>query len=454
MESYPSFTEIPVMPVSGMTAPTCGAYPIQPTSHTCVTQMSQPQFQPLLDQSKPLEASPTPHNLWSREKLGLNRGYLPADYTVYSEPISLWDSGISIISDPQSPHSSNSSSVSGMNYIASPLCQHEESPITTVTEQSGFPAPGGLVDIDPSTMIPRLPMFDTQPNHLSLYDHELDRCSGSQSDHNGTPEQQWSTPLPNSTASPKVARRFKNLSTFTSISKTRKSSERKSMSTQSRILRGRSTKSGNNSCHGTQRTFVCSFAPYGCESTFVSKNEWKRHVTSKHLQLGFYRCDVGKCSVDTHQISPNNFVTPSPSPKSTSSTSAPVQPNDFNRKDLFTQHLRRMHAPWLQSGRRRAPTEVEHAAFEESLNQVRPRCWYSLRQPPHQSHCGFCQELFVGEGSWDARMEHVGRHFERKTHLGEELEDLLLRDWALREGILTLTAGKCRLTLATTSRTP
>jgi hypothetical protein len=44
-------------------------------------------------------------------------------------------------------------------------------------------------------------------------------------------------------------------------------------------------------------------------------------------------------------------------------------------------------------------------------------------------------------------MEHVGRHFEReeRANLGEELEDLSLRDWGLREGILILAEGKCRL---------
>ncbi|KAL8993682.1 MAG: hypothetical protein Q9169_006159, partial [Polycauliona sp. 2 TL-2023] len=40
------------------------------------------------------------------------------------------------------------------------------------------------------------------------------------------------------------------------------------------------------------RPFTCSFARYGCKSTFGAKNEWKRHVSSIHLSLGIYRCDV------------------------------------------------------------------------------------------------------------------------------------------------------------------
>lgn len=44
-------------------------------------------------------------------------------------------------------------------------------------------------------------------------------------------------------------------------------------------------------------------------------------------------------------------------------------------------------------------------------------------------------------------MEHVGRHFERdeRSSLGEEVEDLSLREWGLKEGILTDVDGECRL---------
>jgi hypothetical protein len=44
-------------------------------------------------------------------------------------------------------------------------------------------------------------------------------------------------------------------------------------------------------------------------------------------------------------------------------------------------------------------------------------------------------------------MEHVGRHFEREDWgcLGEEVEDLALREWGLREGILTFLDRQVRL---------
>ncbi|KFY70801.1 hypothetical protein V499_08945, partial [Pseudogymnoascus sp. VKM F-103] len=66
--------------------------------------------------------------------------------------------------------------------------------------------------------------------------------------------------------------------------------------------------------------FPCTFEWAGCTSAFASKNEWKRHVASKHTCFFYWECRVGSCS-------------------------APGQSGKFNRKDLFAQHLRRMHAP-------------------------------------------------------------------------------------------------------------
>ncbi|KAI5201874.1 hypothetical protein E4T39_05028 [Aureobasidium subglaciale] len=66
--------------------------------------------------------------------------------------------------------------------------------------------------------------------------------------------------------------------------------------------------------------YPCPFLPYGCPSTFSSKNEWKRHLNTQHLSLSTYRCDL---------------CIPNPS-----SSTSPQQSNDFNRKDLFIQHLR------------------------------------------------------------------------------------------------------------------
>jgi len=178
-----------------------------------------------------------------------------------------------------------------------------------------------------------------------------------------------------------------------------------------------SPKAKSNNTTAT-RHFVCSFSHYGCTCTFVSKNEWKRHFNSQHLQLGFYRCDLGAC-----QVEPQSHDGGSGNPRS---------PNDFNRKDLFTQHLRRMHYPW-SSGKSPSPKEREE--FEKGFDEIRQRCWQVRRRPPENSRCGFCHQTFAGPHGWEDRMEHVGKHFER-GETRAEAEDVDLRAWALQEGII------------------
>lgn len=215
----------------------------------------------------------------------------------------------------------------------------------------------------------------------------------------------------------------------------------KSSRAASRISKRQATSRSNPSRafadkNPSARTFVCSFSHYGCPSTFVSKNEWKRHVASQHLQLGFYRCDVGGCNV-------NLPIEGKPSRQGLESPSSRIA-NDFNRKDLFTQHQRRMHTPWQRRAKHH-PSEEEKHAFEQSLEHVRARCWHQQRNPPMLSRCGFCGRMFSGVQSWDERMEHVGRHFEKDEPLSQEAEDIELTKWAVEEGLVQLVEGRWML---------
>ncbi|EXJ88419.1 hypothetical protein A1O1_05349 [Capronia coronata CBS 617.96] len=180
--------------------------------------------------------------------------------------------------------------------------------------------------------------------------------------------------------------------------------------------------------HGVSlfKSFVCTFHHYGCHAVFASKNEWKRHVASQHLQLGYYRCDLGICSPEVAGEHHRGY-------------------NDFNRKDLFTQHCRRMHAPWVVAGKGDdSVSKKERDNFEKELEVIRTRCWVDRRKPPKESSCGFCGEEFVdsdGGKAWEERMEHVGRHLEKNgSGVEEEEVDDGLRRWALAEGVIR--AGK------------
>ncbi|KAJ5091090.1 hypothetical protein NUU61_005960 [Penicillium alfredii] len=388
-----------------------------PADHPFVTRALQFHY-PLspIEPIKSCDMSLSVQSRWNGDSSPYWMGYYP-DMHPYTNQLSPLNSGLSPISSPQSPCSSKSGCVSAMTCSNSPSFQPTE-PVTGVEH----PVPDSLVD---SNILPQFRAYEVQSSRTV------------------TPEQHWS---------PQMYSEVKALAQAPKRSQGR-------FTPNSRVCKpGRRPKSrAGRSCRrqgivitdndDSQRVFVCSFAPYGCDSTFVSKNEWKRHVSSQHIQLGFYRCDVGKCNVEAHKSKDPSSPAVSPCNRGSSPLG---QPNDFNRKDLFTQHHRRMHAPWLQLGRRRKPTDAERADFEAGLEAVRQRCWHGLRQQPTRSHCGFCHEVFSGEGSWDARMEHVGRHFERDDlhSLGEEAEDLALRDWGLREGILTLVDGQCRLKIA------
>ncbi|KIW87694.1 uncharacterized protein Z519_11668 [Cladophialophora bantiana CBS 173.52] len=168
--------------------------------------------------------------------------------------------------------------------------------------------------------------------------------------------------------------------------------------------------------------FPCAFHHYGCCATFGNKNEWKRHVASQHLQLGYYRCDMGSCSPETARTQHKGF-------------------NDFNRKDLFTQHCRRMHAPWSGSKKgEEGVSKKERDNFEKQLEHIRARCWVDRRKAPQKTKCGFCGKKFVDGKEcrgWEERMEHVGRHFERDNlkSKDEDVDDGL-KQWAIREGVV------------------
>jgi hypothetical protein len=181
------------------------------------------------------------------------------------------------------------------------------------------------------------------------------------------------------------------------------------------------------------RPYTCAFAFAGCSSTFGNKNEWKRHVTSQHLSLQYWRCDVEQCAATK--------------PKSRGALAS----NEFNRKDLFTQHLRRMHAPLPVKQHGTTPE------WEAQVKHLQTQCLKKRRDPPQDCRCPIpsCAQPFHGATSWDERMEHVGQHLERKssaataaatinanidTEIVQESDEYML-EWCLEEKIIERKPG-------------
>ncbi|KAL2887897.1 C2H2 finger domain-containing protein [Ceratocystis lukuohia] len=161
------------------------------------------------------------------------------------------------------------------------------------------------------------------------------------------------------------------------------------------------------------RPFPCAFSFAGCSSTFGSKNEWKRHIASQHLCLQYYRCSACPASAAEGKF------------------------NEFNRKDLFTQHLRRMHAPFaIKKNAGKADARLQ-ADWEATVKEMQQSCLVQRRLPPQRSACpkADCQSIFEGSTSWDEWTEHVGRHMEKSEAQGMGI-DRNLAKWALDERII------------------
>lgn len=63
----------------------------------------------------------------------------------------------------------------------------------------------------------------------------------------------------------------------------------------------------------------------------------------------------------------------------------------------------------------------------QMLQTAATRCYKALRHPPEASCCLFCERNFAGEGTWDDRMEHVGRHLELMRRANEQPPES--KDW-------------------------
>ncbi|GAB7348010.1 hypothetical protein MBLNU459_g5504t2 [Dothideomycetes sp. NU459] len=195
----------------------------------------------------------------------------------------------------------------------------------------------------------------------------------------------------------------------------------------SRRQHGRSSKTA---------TFLCPLARYGCPSSFISKNEWKRHINTQHLRLEAWQCD--QC----------------PQRKN--------RQNNFNRKDLFIQHLRRMHYPDPEArkpeaahnkvkpggdagdDRTRSAKSSKADEADPALAAAERRCHQHLGAPPAQSACLFCSTEFAGTGSWEERIEHVAKHMEQDKKDGKPVpqpatwnSDRALEDWLVAKGVIT-----------------
>ena len=189
------------------------------------------------------------------------------------------------------------------------------------------------------------------------------------------------------------------------------------------------------------RSFFCLFRRYGCHDTLRSKNAWKRHINVVHLHLETWRCDLDACAypiTSGHKkhilnTESSEFLPSKGEGKKTNLSE--IQYHDFDRKDLFTQHIKRMHAPPF------AASDADKAVFEARIPEIEERCFRQLRSPPPRSRCPYCpNKIFDGPGSWVDLLEHVGKHLEKNdVKTEDEIEDEDLRSWMMQHHLMEFT---------------
>ncbi|KAI1439108.1 hypothetical protein GGR50DRAFT_1206 [Xylaria sp. CBS 124048] len=207
------------------------------------------------------------------------------------------------------------------------------------------------------------------------------------------------------------------------------------------------------------RPFTCIFEFAGCPSTFPSKNEWKRHCTSQHVVLQYWVCQQDGCAEVSNKPSSTSKRSPSgrrrnscPSPPAehhNHNQRHPSLPNGtiFNRKDLYTQHLRRMHVPAHLKNKVKSKTPV--AEWEEQQRVCQNKALKTRCHLPEHMACPApnCNARFDGRNAWDDRMEHVAKHLEKAAAgteppvpFGSETDESLI-NWATSPEIGILRRG-------------
>ncbi|KAI1502790.1 hypothetical protein F5X99DRAFT_142727 [Biscogniauxia marginata] len=199
------------------------------------------------------------------------------------------------------------------------------------------------------------------------------------------------------------------------------------------------------------RPFTCVFEFAGCASTFASKNEWKRHCCSQHLVLNYWVCQQDQCGkIDSNHYGSNRPTAtsrsrPGHSHSETNCASAIPRGVIFNRKDLYTQHLRRMHLPSnirkQVKQRKTIPDQEERErSYQEAAHRTRCQLPNHMRCPAHN-----CSAQFDGPSAWDDRMEHVAKHLEKAATGAESPikfggeHDKTLMDWATLPSVAIIT---------------
>ena len=171
------------------------------------------------------------------------------------------------------------------------------------------------------------------------------------------------------------------------------------------------------------RPYPCIFDEYGCTSVFGTKNEWFRHIKVQHLRLETWKCDIDDCNRLT-PAEDHLLLLPS----------ASKGKYEYDRKDLFLNHVRRCHKDAYPS-----PDLDDSAQSNPFEDMVQQRCRVTLRATPTATLCPCCPGKTWKD--FDLRCEHIGRGMERDGGARAGFHDPFLELYMIQEGLLQWRDG-------------
>ena len=188
----------------------------------------------------------------------------------------------------------------------------------------------------------------------------------------------------------------------------------------------------------------CVFAFAGCNTLWKSKNEWKRHAMTQHLVLESYCCRL--CKRDDSTTANGGLASAShakgkgKSGKNTAWMMVDGQMGQvFNRKDLFTQHVKRMHEATFTKQCGKSGNQARDKGFEDWIKMQQEEARFRTgREALNTSVCPKpgCGYKFNGIKGWDDRLEHIWKHLDVEGTSDFDIGDGGMREWAVNNRIV------------------
>ncbi|KAK3402774.1 hypothetical protein B0T20DRAFT_7418 [Sordaria brevicollis] len=150
------------------------------------------------------------------------------------------------------------------------------------------------------------------------------------------------------------------------------------------------------------KPYACTF--HNCSKNFGSKNDWKRHENSQHLQLEIWRCDEKSHSHHSKNNNNNNGA------------AGVVCGWVAHRRESFRTHLSKEH------------NIVSEPAIEKKVTEC-----HIGRNCESRFWCGFCRKTIEFQKdkklAWSARFDHIEDHFIGRNGVRQQN----IKDWEFIE---------------------